>query len=676
MVVKKFNRSISNQILATVSCLLILLAPVMLVAFTLSRYFLGLSVGEISPLPQTANLTFILIMPYGILNGASFTITAALARQKNWSATGPGRVYAMEAGGGFLAALLHRFFLAGTLPPLQILLLSHLFLFAPAIFFSGRRFRVFSVILLTIYIGAMLSPHILTFTQSEIDQCVFPGYMIESKFETPYGLYNIVSRNDECTVLFNGSIIAESVVSSDLEMMAHIPLALHKSPHHIIVLEGLSGHLLSEILKHPISKLQSVVLDPSLFDQIRQKTTWTNLDLPDDPRLEIIKDDSRIFARKSQAEIADVIISNCSEPSSLASSRYYTHEFFTTIYSMLKPDGIFYIQAESSENMLNEPQLTYLKSIVMTLESVFREESIMIIPGDTAQIIAVKGHATLSCEELLGTLKQRNIDSFYVSESYLPFYLQTQKIDRLREQLRETTSSETHDFQPSIFGLFIRLWESQFDSNSRFFSPVISHILILVALIWSISLWSGAHFQKKIMLLASTAFSTGFFMLSTEILLIFVIQLTSGAAYLTTGLVVGALTAGLAAGSYIPSMLKGFSLKFLFLVPVIMMLSALVIPCFFFFQLVTSEFTIDMLAFCAGLSGGFFFACITRDFPRSTGLFYGADLLGAALGAFSVGYLLILSLGILELFLLNVLIMFIAAVALFFTDKKHRKVNL
>ncbi|MBN1356396.1 hypothetical protein JXA40_09060 [bacterium] len=619
-------------------------APLTVVAFRFCRTILRLAPGEIAGFVQIAGVVLLFLAPFCFCSGAAFSAAVHRIRSTSLGSRGPAWFYAWEAAGALIGALIHRIVFAGRFNSLAIacvasaVLLSAYAALQP-IFGRMHRFLLFLVVP-----AVFLSP-LSGKADRWMDEILWPGFTILDSRETPYGKLHLISRENEISFLLNGSILSHSYDPLTAEETAHLPLGSHPDPRRVLVLEGGYSGIVPEILKHPVESVTLVLLDRSplemaAFDQLEHLIAGF-----DHPKVEVIQADARRFLEKLKSFSYDVIISCAPEPSSIAYNRFYTAEYYREIRRVLKSGGLYYFRIQSSENVFSPQQERYIRTAIGTLTAVFDEKSVLAIPGEPLGILARRdpdGPAG-DPDVILRRLQLRNIESFYISDAYLPFRMNRHKLDRLEKMVLRSSFVLNRDMHPVLFTAYFDLWRSQFSGVSGFLSFRNGRYLATGMLIVVTGLFFWGR-RKPLAGLYGSVSAVGFASISFEILLVLLLQLSTGAAYLRTGILLAIFTAGLLTGSTAAIRFKPAARIRVRMVGLIQIILALFILGPFYPGWSGGkipEIFLDGFAFGFGFLGGMHFTFASRIIPDRTGYLYGFDLLGSAAGAFATAGFLI-----------------------------------
>lgn len=152
------------------------------------------------------------------------------------------------------------------------------------------------------------------------------------------------------------------------ESLVHPVLLTHSFPQKVLVLGGGEGATLREALKHKtVKKVTMVDIDRDLVKLCQKYLPEWSEGAFSNPNTNLIFEDARRFVEKT-GEKFDVVISDLTEPVEEGPSVFlFTKEFFKKIFEVLKEDGLFVLQAGSTDPFYNQ----FFCSLAKTLEKVF-----------------------------------------------------------------------------------------------------------------------------------------------------------------------------------------------------------------------------------------------------------------------------------------------------------------
>lgn len=152
------------------------------------------------------------------------------------------------------------------------------------------------------------------------------------------------------------------------ESLVQPALFTHTSPRTVLVIGGGEGATLREVLRHNlVHEVTMVDIDKELIKLCQKYLPEWSDGAFSDPKVNLIFEDARDFVEKTEAKY-DLIISDLTEPIKEGPSVFlFTQEFFDKIFQALKKDGLFVLQAGSTDPFYHQ----FYVSCVKTLEKVF-----------------------------------------------------------------------------------------------------------------------------------------------------------------------------------------------------------------------------------------------------------------------------------------------------------------
>lgn len=152
------------------------------------------------------------------------------------------------------------------------------------------------------------------------------------------------------------------------ESLVHPALFTHSTPQEVLVIGGGEGATLREILRHDaVEKGTMVDIDGELVELCQKYLPEWSEGAFDHKNVKLVFEDARSFVEKTEDEF-DVIISDLTEPIKEGPSVYlFTKEFFEKIFKALRKDGLFVLQAGSTDPAYHQ----FFASCAKTAEAVF-----------------------------------------------------------------------------------------------------------------------------------------------------------------------------------------------------------------------------------------------------------------------------------------------------------------
>ncbi|MEW6717397.1 MAG: hypothetical protein AB1345_07835 [Chloroflexota bacterium] len=613
---------------------------------------------EFAPMVVTVVL---FLAPLCLVGGFLFTLGAHLLTKAGGTA---GQAYAWESMGAVFGGVLFSFALIRWLDPFQTALLvavvnltvaSLLYLSSPAITSLLPRPSITYLLLTCTFIlfslaSIPLGHNLHTATlQWQWDDLVYAA-------DSLYGRITVQARNGQ-RIFYENGLLAFETQGTFPEEVTHFPLLEHPQPQNVLLIGGGIAGDLREILKHPVSKVTYVELDPRLVESAEMHLPPEEVTILKDPRITILPSDGRLFV-KSTSQSYDLIILDLPEPSTGALNRFYTLEFFREAHTILKPGGVFSLGLPASENYWSPELARRNASVYHTLRAVFAE--VIVLPGEHNFYLASDSPLTTDPQLLVHRLTERGIENRWVTPDYIEYIFKTDRFAQVQGALEAFTGIRyNHDLRPICYYYDLVLWLSLFYPHLRGLFESASLITIWVlgiplALVAVLIRW-----QRRWAI--HTAIATiGLAQMTLQVVILFAFQVLYGYVYNQVSLIVTAFMAGLALGSatsnrLIPNALQTPTprrrLRGMFIgVQVTVIFFSLSLAAGLQAPVPAPAVVFPLLAVLAGFLTGMAFplaiALLPEDAGLAAGRLYATDLAGGCLGALLGTVLLVPILGI------------------------------
>lgn len=637
------------------------------------------TMGEMLGFTPMLLVSLITLAPFCLISGLLFTLFCRhMHAQENEAGTAAGRVYLIEsigAGLGGVTASFILFRLIGT--ELTFLALSVLNIvsglsvgrFNP---FRKKRDRIVWVLgLALVYalIGIAITGRIGECSES----ILWKGFERVRIRNTVYGNIAVTRMGSQMSFFENGLLMFSSPDPLTEEESVHFALLEHPAPGRVLLIGGNPAGIVRETLRHPgVTALDYVELDPEMIRLAEHYLPAEETAVFSDPRVRIHHLDGRRFLKRTQNRY-DIILLNLPNPHTAQINRFYTIEFFRDVLLKMNPGGVFCLQVSSSENAIGPELSDFLSTIYATLRSVFQD--IVILPGETARFLASAqtGILTSDSRVLIDRLKERNLNTLYVREYYLPFQLSRERLSYLWSQIHRVEENKLNrDFKPIGYLYDTLLWATTYSATFKtvfdFFTRLKMIHFIGLLILFTAGVLVNASIRRGECRsrpgLFYSILSIGFTEISLEVILLLSFQILFGYVYQFLAIIVAGYMIGLALGSGLAiskrtrtrrtfSYFRRFQLIMTFL-PVV------IAGCLYLlhrYSLFASQS--DGLGWCfplftagAGFIGGYQFPLANQltlsshSLGRNAGMLYAVDLVGSALGALLTSAFLLPTLGI------------------------------
>ncbi|WP_456443614.1 fused MFS/spermidine synthase [Caldithrix abyssi] len=635
----------------------------LLMLFIRSRF---LPVGSALPDFSTTIFTALVsLFLFGLLSGGLFPLYARLLNINTGQEidTAGGQVYLWETAGSLVGGLLSGLVLIHFFHSTQIVVKVAILQFLLSFYFLSRTEKPRKSLIISIYflIGFFALSSFLSSYHKRFNQ-LWKGMEIVEERSSPYSEL-VLTRLDHSFTLYQDGVPLFTIPDPQTaEETVHYALLLHDQPQTVLLIGGGFSGALFEILKHPsVRVLHYVELDPEVIGIYKEffPDNWRRLIT--DERVAIHQTDGRNFLQHTR-ERFDLIITALPDPYTLQLNRFYSREFFALCKSRLNSGGILAFQASASENYLNDAQKRYLKAIEQSFVPLFKNWG--FLPGEKMQFFLIKdAHPpVVNSDSLIKRLRERQLETLFVQDYYIPFKLMPDRIRLFREAFEETQFPfYNSDYRPLAYYFDTILWAGK---TSRILSGFLTRMFsvsfdgFLLIFFSPIFLGLGLSFflrKRPLQSLAATSgiFSIGFSVISLELLILLAFQVAHGYLYQQVAIFIALFMGGMAMGSYFSiryssTIYESLQKLAIFVLAGVSLLSFLIGALLPFIGAMShSQATFYFLAVVSGFSGGFSFPLFNRLYlshkkdTSKSGIIYAWDLVGSLAGSILCSIILI-----------------------------------
>ena len=404
----------------------------------------------------------------------------------------------------------------------------------------------------------------------------------------------------------NGRIVARSPDPAFAEETAHLPLLLHPHPERVLGIGPEAILAGPEMLRHGIRTLDIVHAEGRTVRFLGGSALVT------DPR--------RWIRRHPGAY--DVVLCSLPAGDGGVSNRFFTREFFLEARRALRPGGVLAFFFPASENRLTATEAARLKGTLAAVSAVFA--NVQVLPGDSALVAASDRPIAVDAATMSARFIARGIKAGTLGPEDFARRFDPERREAFRRRLDVLPGARANS------DLFPRgIIQAQFAGIEKEFS--VGGALFLCFL-GGLGIWAVRKTRIKADKMGGLLFVVGFGSLAYETALLFLYQAASGALYGELGVLFALFMAGMALGSRVAvgppaAWAAAWAALAAGSAPAAPSLARAGHPIILFGAL---------LAAAGFLTGGVFASAARRD-PARAGALYGADSLGAALGAAFAG---------------------------------------
>ncbi len=637
------------------------------------RTLLGVTPGAFVEFGPMVAAVVLILAPLCLLAGFLFTLGARLTVERGGTA---GRAYVWESAGAVVGGTFFSFLLIRYLDPFQAALLVGavnltitLQLLKPGTW--NLKLSLACLLLLALAalpLGRSLHDATLRWQWSDL---AFAA-------DSPYGRL-IIQVRDGQRVFYENGLLAFETQGTFPEEVAHFPLLAHPNPHSVLLVGGGVAGDVREILKHPITNVTYVELDPLLIKAAQAYLPPEDAAVLNNPRVRLVFTDGRLYVKTALDRLSrpphyvggleggfDIVILDLPEPATGALNRFYTQEFFEEVGAVLNPGGIFALGLPSAENYWSPELARRNGSVYHTLREVFPE--VVVLPGRHNFFLASAAPLETNPTVLAGRLAERGVETRWVRPGYIKYVFTTDRFAQVRAELAATTGVRLNrDLTPICYYYDLALWLSRFYPNLRgvFEGTGLVNlwwVAVPLALVVLLVRW-----QRGWAVPFAIA-GIGLAEMTLEVVILFAFQVLHGYVYAEVSLIVTAFMAGLALGGAASNQWLAVgsqqsadsgwgARRTLIMVQAAVAVYSGVFPLILSLPIPAPAPVFLLLALVAGGLTGMAFplaVALARSETgqsrvsagRVAGMLYGADLVGGCVGALLAAVLLVPVLGI------------------------------
>lgn len=632
--------------------------------------------------------SLLLIAPFSFLVGAIFpTACAALGGGRT---TDIGRIYIAEGAGSVAGGIVLTYFLLTWRPPFVIVGLIGIgaILMAIQLARPKKPLVIAMLIILSFWIATGMLGYwskIERYTLKRRWALINPGIELLESADSVYQNIAVGKYGNQISIYSNGNLMVTFPDRYRSAMTAHLIMNQHKNPADILIIGGITGDLLEEMLLYDPHRIDCVDPDRKLLRIMIEVQPPELRKIFKDPRVKLIMDDGRRYIRTTEAHY-DIIFVNLPDPTNAMLNRFYTREFYVEARKKLEAGGVLVAGAGSAVNYFGKEISLFTGSIYRTLKNVFR--FVEATPGDYSYFFASNSPDIISTDA--SELSRRFASKRVRTKFFTPYHFQMMLLPERVRFVNKALEVATHkaeintDAHPITYFHRMILWElfsppagkERGSTLQKFAGLKAWHLLVVIVALLGIRIvrikpWQRAlsHSEVRFNSLLAIA-TTGAAAMASEIVLMFSYQNLFGYLYHKIGLLVALFMFGLAAGGWIfnrliaemeaPEERKGSDLLLLLAVDTAVLIYIFTLPLVIkgFHWLSDSrgapatEAVLLSWAAIGGLLAGAEFPLASHTYvkwggnlARAAGFVDSMDHLGAFIGAVFTGTLLVPLLG-------------------------------
>jgi len=647
-----FNKIILPKI-RDIRKFLLNLILVYLIWFLFSFLYLHIIVSK---LEGTAGKVFSLTIIFSALLSGIFPLTFLNALifgvftynyKESWNP--PGKVYLLDGLGGFTGGVIFSFILVHFANIPMIIMFTGLILAIMIKLLLNIKLSVFNLIMLLACVLAFLLIDLKFYEVIETSGRERTGYSDLFLYKnTPYANYTgMVNDRKEMLIFRNGAgLFAQgwsewSVYKNDFIINLH-PKEVGKE---ILILGLPDVQGLNRFREHETT----IVFRDKILKKIFKEDLFG---------LNVVLHDPRDFLKRNSQKYDEVWVT-FSEPLSMGDNRFFTVEFFNLVKSVIREDGLIFLNITGSENYLSWHQERMLGIIYHTLKNVF--PIVRFSSGDEFLFISSLREFEFNPETLIETAG----DSPGFNPLIFKIWIKEDREDYFLTRFCTESAEINSDINPVLFIRSIMVWGelndarffkifSLFLDRGKFFLCLFICLIILLSVFTFIA---QSRDRISSLNIQWSLLTTGITAISFELLCIYLFQVNFGNIYEMIGLLTGIFLLGISIGAFTGLKVNSgkerwlltseFSIVFLCILGFSFSGKLHLINSFFSFGFIS--LSLFLIGFFSGLEfpvGSSFLLSSKKRLSESVSALLVSDMTGAMIGSFMIPLFLLPVLGI------------------------------
>ncbi len=665
-IIGKFAGRIKDKIglFVILETIFLLVLPLSIYLSRIFKGFFGVASAEAIGLTGIFMGALLVNLLVAFPHGALFSLSCLIFNKSDHGSSGVSKIYALETIGTLFGGVAFTYLLIPYFNIFTIAIFVSLSNVAVVFFYIRKKYLTKPApIIFTVFLSSVVL--LIGVNASSIDkhslQQQHPKEELISYRNSVYGKLVVTRKSNQVNFFYNGLpiITAPYPDINFVQEFGNFPLLFCPNPKSVLVLSSGAGGLLQEILKSPVDEVDYAELDPLIIEMAKQYFPEETRDEFRDARLKISNADAIFFLNNTTRKY-DVILVGLRDIPDLLSNRLFSEEFFALVRERLNPGGVFSFSLPGSMTHLSKAMRDLNSCVLNALNKEFNY--VRVIPGDYNIFLGSESDINkIGPENILRRIKERVLSPSIFVEPYIKYRLSHKWYGWFMGLMAEATEKINKNLAPIAVYQSLLIWNRQFpgiiSGLFELFGKVnllmIILLFVFLALLFFIIFYKKRNFAR--ISFGYTIFTSGFFGMLANLILIFSYQVYYGYLYNKIGLLISIFMAGLALGSistaHNPRSTKGkprllvvmdlFMTVFAFSLPLLVAIAAsaqfifivLLLICGF---LVGSEFPLaNMLYHREG-----------ESVSESVGVLYALDLLGGCFAGIFAGVLFLPVLGL------------------------------
>lgn len=657
-IIGKFVGKIKDKIIlfAILEIIFLFALPVSIYVSRIFKGFFGIAsaeaIGLFGIFFGSLLVNFFVAFPHGAL----FSLSCLMFDKDKHGSSGAARIYALETAGTLFGGIVFTYLLIPYFNIFSVAAFVSLFNMA-VVFFYIKKHNLASpaAIILPVFILSIVL--LMGINASKIDkyslQQQYPKEELVSYANSVYGKVVVTRKLDQVTLFYNGLpvITAPYPDLNFVQEFGNFPLLFCSDPKSVLVLSSGAGGLLQEILKSPVDEVDYAELDPLVIEMTKRYLPKDAKKELYDRRLKISNADA-VFFLKNTRRSYDVILVGLRDIPDLLSNRLFTEEFFALVKARLNTGGVFSFSLPGSTAHLSRAMRNLNSCVLNALSKEF--DYVRVIPGDYNIFLSSESPINkIEPEIIMHRIKERALSPSLFVEPYLEYRLSRKWQGWFMELVSMATDKINKNLFPFAVYQSLLVWNRQFPgiTSGLFeslgnvnFTAIVSFFVSLVFILFLF--YKKRNFSR--ISFGYAIFTSGFFGMLANLILISSYQVYYGYLYNKIGLLISIFMTGLALGSILAgrnASLAADKRKLLAVIDLSTAIFAFSLP-FLIAIAASMQFIFVILLLICGFLVGLEFPLVNMLYHRkgesvseSVGVLYALDLLGGCFAGIFAGVL-------------------------------------
>jgi spermidine synthase len=430
------------------------LPPLAILAGRLLRGAVAPDPGELPGLGSSTLLALVTLLPPGAAVGWAFTALASSSARVWRAAEGVTRVYVVESLGSLAGGLLVTALVGGLALRLCALVSVAALVLALAASRETLRARPTLAAALAVCAAvAALAPGLDDATQRARFAGTAPGVPLRAAFDTPYQQVAVGDEGGVRHVYASGHYVASFPDPYAAEGLGSLVAALAARTDRVLAFGTVERGILPVLLRHGAGAVTVVEPDARALARLAPWLPEEDRAALADPRVTVVADDPRRFARRAAGGPFDLVLLLGAEPDTLQRARLATVEFFRLLAARLGPDGALVMGLRTTAAVPSGDTASLAGTLVRALREAF--PVVRITPGPDALVVAGRRAAavTLDPAVLAARWRDRKLRSPSFDPALFPALLPPDRVRAGEEAIARAASvaRESRDDRPVSF---------------------------------------------------------------------------------------------------------------------------------------------------------------------------------------------------------------------------------